>query len=470
MTPVIKSESFSNHSILNNPDKSLIQDDLNKLHRLNNTTIQKGNDMNKLQNYLNQFKDGKLAIRVDSSLAYSALTEILDKYDISLIADSEFPDHLYQRPYVVVDEDAYVYSYKNMDEVYCFRNIYDSVDISELECLDMLQDFKDGKLVVQLINSYQYEKFISYLKENGIAINSAMEYTQNPSHFPYFYMLRPGILTAGESYKAIQDYVHINKLVPLGVFMPAFFKERYKDMSVKDFCNVDFANNTKIQEMKAEPEETVPFSLYEQVKAERDIAFSQLEALGTSFGEKEDAVKERIEGNVLHYFDSLLGSKKEEIIFRLNHIKGAADQSAVLMDEIKKASLETVEWLKQERTAKSMATSFENADAMLAVLNRGTSLYNLDNGKYVWLYSEDGDVAVDNINALIANKIAKEAVEQSDYWEVFLPMGAQIYTKEEIKNFCEDNCHSAWITSEDYEKTLGLSRDMEQNKDTIERD
>mgnify|MGYP004469295359 CR=1 FL=1 len=559
MTPVIKSESFSNHSILNNPDKSLIQDDLNKLHRLNNTTIQKGNDMNKLQNYLNQFKDGKLAIRVDSSLAYSALTEILDKYDISLIADSEFPDHLYQRPYVVVDEDAYVYSYKNMDEVYCFRNIYDSVDISELECLDMLQDFKDGKLVVQLINSYQYEKFISYLKENGIAINSAMEYTQNPSHFPYFYMLRPGILTAGESYKAIQDYVHINKLVPLGVFMPAFektmkevnkvkeiqpndfadftsgrlvvhinnsmehrlfidylkeqglssklypdirqynkdksyfymykgkmsgemllaaahyidtpsFKERYKDMSVKDFCNVDFANNTKIQEMKAEPEETVPFSLYEQVKAERDIAFSQLEALGTSFGEKEDAVKERIEGNVLHYFDSLLGSKKEEIIFRLNHIKGAADQSAVLMDEIKKASLETAEWLKQERTAKSMATSFENADAMLAVLNCGTSLYNLDNGKYVWLYSEDGDVAVDNINALIANKIAKEAVEQSDYWEVFLPMGAQIYTKEEIKNFCEDNCHSAWITSEDYEKTLGLSRDMEQNKDTIERD
>lgn len=198
--------------------------------------------------------------------------------------------------------------------------------------------------------------------------------------------------------------------------------------------------------------------------------FSKENEGGTSFGEKEDAVKECIEENALYHLDSLLDRKKEEIIFRLNHAHGSKDQSTVLMDEIKKASHEAAEWLKQERTAKSMAVSFENADAMLAVLNRGTALYNLDNGKYVWLYSEDGDVAVDNINVLTANKIAKEAVEQNEYWEAFLSAGAQIYTKEEIKNFCEENYSDTWITSEDYEKTLGLSRDMEQNKDTIERD
>lgn len=213
-------------SVFSNPDKSLIQDDLDKLRRLNDGTIQK-NDMNQLQDYLNQFKSGKLAIRVDSSIAYSVLTEILDKYDISLIADSEFPDHLYERPYVIVDEDAYVHSYEDMDNISRFTDIHDSVELSELECLDkadVLQDFKDGKLVVKLINGYQYEKFISYLKENGIAIRSKTEYTQNPSHFPYFYMLRPGVLTAGESYEAIKNYIHINKLVPLGVFMPAFEK------------------------------------------------------------------------------------------------------------------------------------------------------------------------------------------------------------------------------------------------------
>lgn len=371
--------------------------------------------MNQLQDYLNQFKDGKLAIRVDSSLAYSALTEILNKYDISLIADSEFPDHLYQRPYVVVDEDAYVYSYKDMNEAYQFKNIYDSVDISELECLDMLQDFKDGKLVVQLINSYQYEKFISYLKENDVTINSAMEYTQNPSHFPYFYMLRPGILTAGESYKAIQDYVHIDKLVPLGVFMPAFektmkevnkvkeiqpndfadftsgrlvvhinnsiehrlfidylkeqglsgklypdirqynkdnsyfymykgkmsgemllaaahyidtpsFKERYKDMSVKDFCNVDFANSTKIQGIKVESEETVPLALYEQVRYERDCAIEQLNVLGAlcdmvrnHYGIPNDIVQDFTEslGSIIDSVRDDLNSRDDRIADRI---------------------------------------------------------------------------------------------------------------------------------------------------------
>lgn len=195
--------------------------------------------MDKLQYYLNQFKDGKLVIRVDSSIAYYALDKILNKHNMSIIIDSEQIDNLYRYPFLTVGEDGYVNLYKNMNEAYQV-DIREKVDISELECLDMLQDFKNRKLVVQLINGYQYEKFISYLKENGIAISSKTEYTQNPSRFPYFYMLRPGVLTAGESYEAIKNYIHINKLVSLGVFMPAFEKTMKEANKVKD---IDFTSS-----------------------------------------------------------------------------------------------------------------------------------------------------------------------------------------------------------------------------------
>ena len=406
----------SDGSFLDIPDKSLIQDDLDKLRHFNDSTTQKEISKNKILNYLNQFKSGKLAIRVDSSIAYNVLTEILDKYDISLIADSEFPDHLYEHPYVVIDDDAYAYSCENMDNVSRLTNAYDSVELSELERLDkadvlqdfkdgklmvhvsndtqyeklinylslrdnrinyntlsaigfdsnnqyfrmvgdsfraygnndkdntvsffdfvpsvfqmeatkptsrlqdylnrfkdgklaiqvkgyvdhknlmkilskynvpvtyqteveasfyishpylwvdnglicgnkdmsycthdsgitecidadklnhldiMLQDFKNSKLVVQVDNSFQSEKLINYLRKNGVAIHSATEYTSNPSRFPYFYMLRPTELTAGESYEAIEDYVHIHKVVSFDVFV----SEALLNFNLKDFIS-----------------------------------------------------------------------------------------------------------------------------------------------------------------------------------------------------------------------------------------
>ena len=282
-----------------------------------------------------------------------------------------------------------------------------------------IQEFMHGKLIVKVNNVNEHTLFMNQLKGTGIkCYNENHLYNEN---YPYYFM-RPSL-------------THDNLMI-------------LETASNREYIKQDFG----ITEY---------------------ISFRDMEAVKEFFSIKPINDKpelERIEENVLHHLDSLLDRKKEEIVFKLFRAKTPRESSVILMNEIKKASLEAAEWLKQERTAKSMAVSFENADAMLAVLNRGTALYNLDNGKYVWLYSEDGDVAVDNINALTANKIAKESVKQSDCWEVFLPMGAQIYTKEEIKNFCEDNCYSTWITSEDYEKTLGLSRDMEQNKDTIERD
>lgn len=326
--------------------------------------------MDKLQHYLNQFKDGKLAIRVDSAIAYNVLTEILDKYDISLIADSEFPDHLYERPYVVVDEDAYVYSYEDMDNVSRFTDIHDSIELSELECLDkadLLQDFKDGKLMVHVSNDTQYEKLISYLSSRDNRINyntlSAIGFDSSNRYcrmvggkfMTYrnydidntvsFFGFVPRVFQIETDRNDLAAFtsgrliIHINNSMEHRLFLDylkehglsgklypdikqynkdnayfymykgkmsgdmlltavrdisTHFKECYKDMAVKEFCNVDFANNTKIQEMKAEPEETVPLYFYEQVKAERNQAFAQLNALGISFGEDPKLSLDRI--------------------------------------------------------------------------------------------------------------------------------------------------------------------------------
>lgn len=177
---------------------------------------------------LSRFVEGNLAVDCKDSIGLRVLWKMLDKYNFIVVDyGSHFRDSVNTKPYVCLDEYFMPHAEKSLDIINHRYDIHDCITITELEQKDkseLLQDFKDGKLVVQLINSYQYEKFISYLKENGIAISSKTEYTQNPSHFPYFYMLRPGVLTAGESYEAIKNYIHINKLVPLGVFMPAFEK------------------------------------------------------------------------------------------------------------------------------------------------------------------------------------------------------------------------------------------------------
>lgn len=331
--------------------------------------------MDKLQHYLNQFKDGKLVIRVDSAIAYNVLTEILYKYDISLIADSEFPDHLYERPYVVVDEDTYVHSYEDMDNVSRFTDIHDSIELSELEYLDkadLLQDFKDGKLMVHVSNDTQYEKLISYLspRDNRINYNtlSAIGFDSSNRYcrmvggkfMTYrnydidntvsFFDFVPRVFQIETDRNDLAAFtsgrliIHINNSMEHRLFLDylkehglsdklypdikqynkdnayfymykgkmsgdmlltavrdvntSYFREHHKEMSVKEFCNVDFANNTKIQEMKAEPEETVPLSVYEQVMAERNQAFAQLNALGISFGEDPkfslDRIREQI--------------------------------------------------------------------------------------------------------------------------------------------------------------------------------
>lgn len=447
---------------------------------------------NKLQHYLNQFKNGKLAVQVKGYVDHENLMQILSKYNVPVVYQTDIEASFYiSHPYLWVDNGLIC---GNKDMSYCTRNsgITEYIDADELNHLDMLQDFENSKLVVQVDNSFQSEKLIDYLRKNGVAIHSATDYTSNPSRFPYFYMLRPTELTAGESFKAIENYVHIHKVVSFDVFVSeallnfnlkdftsgqtvmrindgneyeqfirylqkhgiedesfpvnassydedypfffmrnengsselnagvsaalitetyghkcvlnysdfdfteelqetiketdrndlaaftsgrltvhinnsmehrlfldylkehglsgklypdikqydknnayfymykgkmsgdmlltairdvnAYFREHHKEMSVKEFCNVDFISNTKPKAI----EESVPLSLYEQVKAERNQAFAQLNALGVSFGEDPKLAQKRIEDTVI---DHILSAIKEKSTALCNMVR-----------------------------------------------------------------------------------------------------------------------------------------------------
>ena len=351
---------------------------------------------NKLQHYLNQFKNGKLAVQVKGYVDHENLMQILSKYNVPVVYQTDIEASFYiSHPYLWVD-DGFICGNKDMS--YCTRDsgITEYIDADELNHLDMLQDFENSKLVVQVDNSFQSEKLIDYLRKNGVAIHSATDYTSNPSRFPYFYMLRPTELTSGESFKAIENYVHIHKVVSFDVFVseallnfnlkdftsgqtvmrindgneyeqfvrylqkhgiedesfpvnassydedyPFFFMrnengsselnagvsaalitETYGHKCVLNYSDFDFTEDYTLNLAHTIPsqipEKTIPLSVYEQVKAERDIAFGQLEALGTSFGEKPEAALNRIEDTVI---DHILSAIKEKSTALCNMVR-----------------------------------------------------------------------------------------------------------------------------------------------------
>ena len=374
------------------------------------------------------------------------------------IPDRKEDDAVYFKnyPYFVIGCNRGIYTAPSFERIcYDWENINNACNIDNVVTVtDMiyenevsdLQKFVDGRLIVEVNNVNDYILFMNQLKAAGFNIPeiSSVDADKYSENYPYYFTW----LSIRHEKFVIVEKASNKEYIKKDYGIVKYTSFRDMD-SVKEYFSIKPVNDKPELDYKL---------LYEQVKAERDIAFGQLEALGTSFGEKEDAAKERMEGNVLHHLDSLLDRKKEEIIFRLNNTHGSKNQWSVLMDEIKKASNETAKWLKQERKLKDNASTFENANAMFVTVKLGTALYNLDNGDYVWLYNRYGNVAIDNINVLTANELAKKAVDSSEYWEDFLPMGAKIHTKEEFNAYCENNYHSTWITTEEYENVLGLFR------------
>lgn len=404
-----------------------------------------------------KIKNQEIAFYCDNRTDYLKFRKALSYCGISIPDRKEdnavyFKDYPYfvigcnRRIYTAPSFERICYDWENINNVCNVDNVITATDMIYENEVGDLQKFMDGQLIVEVNNVNEYTLFMNQLKAAGfcgaeISSISTNCYSEN---YPYYFMR--------------SSVSHDNLMVMEKASNKEYIKKDYGIVKYTSFRDMDSVNEYfSIKPVNDKPEPYYKV-LYEQVKAERDIAFSQLEALGTSFGEKEDAAKERMEGNVLHHLDSLLDRKKEEIIFRLNNTHGSKNQWYVFMDEIRKASNETAKWLKQERKLKDNASTFENANAMFVTVKRGTALYNLDNGDYVWLYNRYGNVAIDNINVLTANELAKKAVDSSEYWDDFLPMGAKIHTMEEFKAYCDDHYSSTWITTEEYENVLGLSR------------
>ena len=89
-----------------------------------------------------------------------------------------------------------------------------------------------------------------------------------------------------------------------------------------------------------EPEETVPLSAYEQVKAERDIAIGQLEDLGTFLGEKPEIAKQRMEDEIMEKVNIKLSDIADKICEYLDMDPNPDDRDGVIRGLMRGESLE----------------------------------------------------------------------------------------------------------------------------------
>lgn len=106
---------------------------------------------------------------------------------------------------------------------------------------------------------------------------------------------------------------------------------------------------------------------------------------------------------------------------------------------------------------------FKNSEEMYQFL-KGRDLYSKKLEMYVFLYNEDGAIAVyDDIDANEATELSKKAKEANEYWASFLGPGGYImdddtYDRERQHMkylwptfaFCEEYCaNDDWMDTED---------------------
>ena len=177
--------------------------------------------------------------------------------------------------------------------------------------------FKAGKLAIHISNSMEHRLFLEYLSNNGLSdkLYPEIKEYKEPS---YFYMFK-----GKKSHEMMLSTVHD---------FNSYFQEHHKGMVYKEFYTMDIAHTIPSQVS----EKTIPLSVYEQVKAERDIAFGQLEALGTSFGEKPESALNRIEDNVIDHILSAIEEKSAVLCDKVvrNHYGISNDMVQDFMENI----------------------------------------------------------------------------------------------------------------------------------------
>lgn len=85
---------------------------------------------------------------------------------------------------------------------------------------------------------------------------------------------------------------------------------------------------------------------------------------------------------------------------------------------------------------------FGSGKQMCEFINLPNDLYNEETEKYVFLYSEDGDICVYEIPKEKARELAEKKVETGEYWEAFLGFGGEIF--ENAEAWCADNYKGEW--------------------------
>lgn len=155
---------------------------------------------------LSRFVEGNLAVDCKDSIGLRVLWRMLDKYNFIVVDyGSHFRDSVDTKPYVCLDEYFMPHAEKSLDIINHRYDIHDCITITELEQKDkseLLQDFKDGKLVVSINNSYQYETIMDYLKANGMTRSEFAPSFYHPDK-SYLHALNKREFTAGSSLEAI---------------------------------------------------------------------------------------------------------------------------------------------------------------------------------------------------------------------------------------------------------------------------
>lgn len=96
---------------------------------------------------------------------------------------------------------------------------------------------------------------------------------------------------------------------------------------------------------------------------------------------------------------------------------------------------------------------FENANAMLDIIQSGMDLYNTNTGDYVFSYSDKGAIAAYNIDENYAKELSLKSVETNEYWGAYLGMGGSIYENGAEFEWCEEHYNiGGWKLTNDLDK------------------
>lgn len=91
--------------------------------------------------------------------------------------------------------------------------------------------------------------------------------------------------------------------------------------------------------------------------------------------------------------------------------------------------------------------TFTSPEEMYEALQT-TDLYSREKEQYVFLYNNDGAIAVYPITVEEAEKLASLSAETDEYWGAFLGIGGDIY--DDPWEFCDTEYLGEWVSTDGF--------------------